>query len=308
MILGLDIGGTNTKFGVFDSNFNIVATDSIATSISSNYDFFDNLRKLKYSLYDTYDIQAIGIALPGVVSSAGRVIVSPNLPFLNGLDFIEELNIGKSIPIILENDANSAAYGELMNTNIANFIFVTLGTGIGGGIVINNQLYRGTSGSAGEIGHLIINSHLEYGDNVDYRTGTLESLTGADAIIKIAKDLASKDPQSKLNSYKVFDTKTIAELANAGDNSAITALQITGTYLGIGFAAVANLLDISTFILGGGISAAGEHLYNSITNAFKSRSLKHNADNFKLIISELGNTAGVIGVAHLAKNNLSTTI
>lgn len=304
--LGIDIGGTNLKFGILDKKFKLVMDYS-----QKMPDVID-LNLIKSSLLDSiiqisieYKLASIGIGAPGIINNNGLIVVSPNIPSFNGfnlLEFIKESisqQTGLNIPIKLENDANIAAIAEMTlgrGANYQNFVYITLGTGVGGAIILNRQLYRGNNGSAGEIGHIIYNASTKPKKRM-YRTGVLEEYLGKSAIIRYAKKLSHKFPNSRLVIDNKFDIITISDYADEGDELAVAIMKKTGYYLGIAITTVANLLDINNFIIGGGISKSSKILYETAITTANTRALPHLQGNIRIEKAQFSSKAGIIGSA-----------
>ncbi len=304
--LGIDIGGTNLKFGILNKKFELVA------DFSYKMPHLIDLNTIQEALINSilkiskeYKLSSIGIGAPGIIDNDGLIIVSPNIPAFNKfnlLDFIKQSVtpiLGNDFPIKLENDANIAAIAEMTLGSGAfynNFVYITLGTGVGGAIIINRQLYRGNNGAAGEIGHMIFNSNAKTKKR-EFRTGVLEEYLGKNAIINYAKRLAYKFPNSIINKNKKFDIISISNYADEGDELATRCMEKIGYYLGITITSVANLLDINHFIIGGGISKSSELFYSKASEVANKRSLPHLQSNIVIERAKFGSKAGIIGSA-----------
>jgi glucokinase len=206
-----------------------------------------------------------------------------------------------SIPISIDNDANAAAIAELIAGNgqhLDNFVYITLGTGIGGAIIINRKIYHGAIGGAGEIGHLIIDADFFDNEIPTYRNGIIEEKIGRSAIIKLAKKLISKNPNTKLQNIN-FDVADISKFAEEKDIVAVECLAIIGRYLAKGIVSINHILDISNFIIGGGISQS-ELLINVAKETASAYSLP-SVSEINIVRAKFLNNTGIIGAALLGK-------
>ncbi len=311
-IIGIDVGGTTIKFGLVKKN-------KIHKEFSLPTFAFENphkvLKQVEIGLEQIFnqvqktEIEGIGIGFPGKVDSDKGVVISApnfnnwkNVPVRNKL-----LRFG--YPVFIDNDANCAALGELFfgkGTKLENFIMVTLGTGVGGGIIINKKLFRGESGGAGEIGHITIDysgPHCKCG-----KRGCIEAYAGNNYIKQRTIHKLHEYPDSLIlqlveHNLDNIEPKIINEAARKGDELAIKILKETGYYLGIGLANIANALDIKHFIIGGGISNAGPILLKSIEKSIKEHGIKDIVKDVKVLSAQLKNKAGILGAASLVLSN-----
>ncbi|NTW48999.1 MAG: ROK family protein [Chlorobiales bacterium] len=254
----------------------------------------------------------IGIGVPGVVSlDGGTVSYPPNLPGWTVIRVGDRIRekfkdaYGFPKPVSVENDANVAALGEAAfgaGKAFSDFIMITLGTGVGGGIIINRKIYRGSTGAAGEIGHITI----------DYRSdtvhagirGTIEGLIGQRQLTAYAKDLARKNPSSILhtlcqNNLDSLDPKLLANAAEQNDSVALAVWSWVGEVLGAGLGTAVSLFDIRKFVVGGGVSGAWAFLHQPTLEQVKRFTLPPMQDGLEIVRAELGNSAGVMGAAAL---------
>lgn len=304
--LGVDIGGTNLKFGLLDNRFELIEDHSVKMPKTSDLNAIKNILINEIvKIATNYKLSSIGIGVPGIIDNQGLIVVSPNIPAFNGFNFLEFLKhsipqkIGREIPIKLENDANIAAIAEMTlgsGAEYDSFVYITLGTGVGGAIILNRELFRGNHGSAGEIGHMIFNSFAKP-KRREYRTGVLEEYLGKKAIISYAKRIAHKHPNSVLTKEKKFDIITISDYADKGDELAIVCMERIGFYLGITIISIANLLDINHFIIGGGISKSSEYFYSKAMEIANKRALPHLQGIIKIEKAKFSSKAGIIGSA-----------
>ncbi len=308
MHLGIDIGGTNLKYGVINHRNEFISQNTQPTNAAKgkNYLITLILKIIKNHLDKYATIESIGIGLPGIVNPSGFVYIAPNLPSWNDIplgDIIRE-EIGESIPLAFDNDANTAAYAELKigaGVGLSHFLYVTLGTGVGGSIIINNEIYRGEFGGAGEIGHLIINAFEKLNKNKPFRTGILEEYIGKNQITEYAEKYLKNHPQSLLNYYERPDPYFITEAIKKHDNTAMDIFKNIGYIFGIGLSSIINVLDISLIIIGGGLSQSHPIFFESALKTIRDRALPSIADRVDIKVAKYTKDAGVIGAALLSR-------
>jgi len=299
-IVGVDLGGTNIRAALLDFDGKVVSRAKASTS----KDPLQVLFKLLESVYapNAADVAGIGIAAAGLVDRPkGMVIRSPNIPKLDGVNLKSEIGKLYKTRIVVENDANAAAYGEKISgagKNIRDFVMLTLGTGIGGGIVFHDKLLP----VAAEIGHMSINAagrQCPCGN-----VGCLELYASATAIIGNTVAELEKGGSSILkdfsngNFYKI-KAKDIYNAALEGDPLARTVLRDAGKGLGIGIASIINIMSPDAIILTGGLIGAWNIYVETAIKEASRRALKELYDNVQIIASTLGDDAGLVGAAHL---------
>ena len=307
--VGVDLGGTNIKIGMVSQAGKIIKRCSIRTEADEGPKrIIENIKRGIYEIQTKTNVtfDGIGIGCPGIVNpDKGTVENPPN--FLGW----KKVNVGKAISmefetdVFIENDANAAAIGELIfgnGSNFNSFIMVTLGTGVGGGIVINRKVYHGEFGAAGEIGHI----------SIDYKgpkcrcgsRGCIEAYAGNNYLIRSVKEKLKKQKDSILNllienNYELLTPKKIKEAADKGDEFSISVIEDLGIKLGAAFASLSNTLDISTYIIGGGVAGFGIPLFNSIKRSLKDRVMAPLKPRIKIFSAKLKNDAGIKGASAL---------
>ncbi|MGQ9820087.1 MAG: ROK family protein [Candidatus Kapaibacteriales bacterium] len=307
LYLGVDVGASNLKYGVIDKEGKIIYQHSQSTNANKGLEYMlTSLKRLIMSLLDKFPkIKAIGVGIPGMISIDGTVRYSPNLPEW------EDVPLGKflfnvfSLPIKIDNDANVAAYAEMLigaGKEYESFIYVTLGTGVGGSIVINRQIYRGEKNSAGEFGHLIFNPYEQLNTDRSFRTGVLEEYLGKSQITSFAKKYIKDKPYTLLHNYPKADPYFISDAAEKGDEVAIEILKYIGFLLGIGLTSAMNFLDIRVAIIGGGVSLAPDYYIESATETVRQRALPHIAQSVVIRRALYTKDAGVIGAGLMARD------
>lgn len=306
MYLGIDIGGTNIKSGVIDNDNNLLMKNSEPTNSKAGVD--DVIRRIKNIIRENiaaFNIATIGIGVPGVVSPEGNVIVAPNMKDWVNIPLKKILQEQFQFDFAIDNDANAAAIAEMSagaGKDMNYFLYVTLGTGVGAGIIAERKLFKGETGSSGEIGHFIIDAFLGIENIKKYRTGTLETYTGRKEIIEFGTKFIKDYPNSSLHrlGYKI-DVKDFADHARNGDFAATQIIKRTGFLLGIGISSALNLLDIRTVIVGGGVANSGRVLLDEIENTIRKRALPNIADNIKVVQAHFRKDTGIFGAALLGK-------
>lgn len=314
-LLGIDLGGTTVKFAILTETGEIQQKWSIETNILDDGshivpDIIDSVNH-HLALYNMTPEQFVGIGMgtPGSVDSeAGTVIGAYNLNWTTLQEVKKAIEKGTKIKFNLDNDANVAALGERWKgagDNEPDVIFMTLGTGVGGGIVMNGQLLHGTAGCAGEIGHITV-------DPTGFectcgKKGCLETVASATGVVRVARQLAEEYAgdsilKARLDNGEDITSKDVFELAeNENDDLALMVIDKVTFYLGLACGNLANTLNPSTIVIGGGVSAAGEFLRQRVETYFKEFTFPQVRESTKIKLAELGNEAGVIGAASLAK-------
>lgn len=304
---GVDIGGTTVKFGLFHENGELLEKWEIPTrkEEAGRWIAEDIAASLKKKVEEKNltmkEISGIGVGVPGPVTEDGVVHQCPNLGWgvFNVAEKFQELTGVENIKI--GNDANVAALGEMWRgggKGSENIVMITLGTGVGGGVVIHGKILTGNRGAAGEIGHLCVN--YEEKDTCGCgKHGCLEQYASATGIVKQAKRLLAKDNrETKLRDIKQLSAKGIFDAAKIGDEVALELVDQLGFYLGMASSYLAQIVDPEVYVIGGGVSRAGKILLDAIERHYDENvmnALKHK--EFRL--AELGNDAGIYGAVKM---------
>lgn len=307
LYLGIDIGASNLKYGIIDANGKIIYQRSQSTNANKGLEYMlVSLKRLIMSMQEKFPrIRAIGVGVPGIVLDDGTVKISPNMPEWVDVPLGKFLTNVFSLPISIDNDANCAAYAEMTlgaGKDFNSFLYVTLGTGVGGAIVYNRMILKGEHNSAGEIGHIIYNPFEALNSKRPYRTGVLEEYLGKNQISTFAKKFIKDKPDTILHRYEKTDPYFISEAVEKGDEVAIEILRYIGHILGVGLATAMNLLDISVAIIGGGVALAPDHYIESAIETIKERALPHIAESVRILRAQFTKESGFIGSALLAKD------
>ncbi|WP_423189210.1 ROK family glucokinase [Alkalibacterium sp. f15] len=314
-IIGIDLGGTTIKFAIVTRAGIILDKWSIGTDISDEGSHITPsiiqsiTQHMKGNNLQASDFLGIGMGSPGTVNkSKGTVIGAYNLNWKTEQPLQEMIEGATNIPLFIDNDANVAALGEKWigaGNDEPNVVFITLGTGVGGGVIANGDLIHGAIGAAGEIGHITIDPHgykCTCGKN-----GCLETVASATGIVRVAKDKAAAFEQDTplkqaILAGEIVDAKAIMDAAKEGDAYGIAITDEISDYLGLACGNIANILNPSTIVIGGGVSKAGEFLAERVRKQFAVYAFPTIRESTNIRIAELGNDAGVIGASSLVIN------
>lgn len=312
--IGVDLGGTNVKAGVLDENCNVLGRGSVLTDLPKTPDEVAELVKksiemaLNEASITLNQIKWIGLGVPGITDAAKGIInFSSNLGFRN-VPIAEMLQKLLGLPVYIENDANAAIYGEVLNGSAKGFknaLMLTLGTGVGGGIVIDGHIYSGFNSQGAELGHV----GMVYGGEPCPcgHTGCIEMYCSASALIRQTKKAMAEDKNSLLweivqGDIEKVDGKTAFDGAKKGDKTAESVVRQYVDYLSYGLANYINIFQPEIIVLAGGVSGQGEVLLAPIRAYVKKYALGYAEDaHTKIETAKLGNDAGIIGAAFLGQ-------
>lgn len=311
--IGIDVGGTNVKIALVDDNGKIIYSNSVPTYAKMGYEYTVN--NIKQAIKDLMketnttpsDIEGIGFDFPGQVDcKTGVVKLAPNIPGWVNVPIAQMIENEFHIPTRIDNDVRCAALGELKfgaGRGCENFICITVGTGIGSGIVINGKVVRGATNAAGELGHIKLQMNggpiCGCGD-----TGCLEAFASGPAIVAMAQEYIKGEKSTKFREMAAVEGGEItpymvAKAAEEGDPVAKRIFEIVGEYIGIGLTSVINLLNPERVIIGGGVAESGELLLGPIRKTIKERAMVVAGNAVEIVPAQLGNSAGVIGASML---------
>ena len=303
-VLGVDVGGTNIKFGLVNPSGKVIVRNSLVTKT-----FIRDQKKLIQAMVDALvDLMArehlpvrriagIGVGLPGIVDTKqGMVRFLPNIPGWRDVPLEKILRKKLDVPVFIENDVNMITLGEWRfgaGRGIKNLVCVTLGTGVGGGLIMDNKLYHGEGFAAGEIGHIPINEkgpHCSCGG-----FGCLESYVGNKHLVKRAGEIMNKQEMALEEMFR---------LANAGNRKALKFWEETATHIGNGLVGVVNLLNPQRIVIGGGVANNHKFLFKTIQDIIRKRAMPTQAAMVEILRAKLGNDAGIIGAQVLVNHGI----
>lgn len=310
--IGIDVGGTNVKIALVDDKGSILYSNSVPTRAEMGYEYTVN--NIKQAIRDLMSetkvtgIEGIGFDFPGQIDyKNGIVRLAPNIPGWVNIPIAKIIEDEFKIPTRIDNDVHCAALGELnfgAGKGCENFICMTVGTGIGSGIVINGKLVRGASNAAGELGHIKLQMHegplCGCGDY-----GCLEAFASGPSIVAMAEEYILGGKSTKFRELASGGEITpfiVAEAAKQGDPVARRIFARIGEYIGFGLSSVVNLLNPEKIIIGGGVADAGDILLDPIKETIKKRAMVVAGSAVEIVPAKLGNTAGVIGASLLIES------
>ena len=304
---GVDVGGTTVKIGLIRTNGEIVEKWEVPTDTSNNgenilADVCKSLdEKMEQWNMTPNDIEGVGIGLPGPVLANGTVLNCVNLGWgtFNVSEKMSQMFHG--VPVKADNDANVAALGEDWlgaGKEFDSIVMLTLGTGVGGGVVINNKIVQGFNGGAGEVGHITVNE-----DEVEEcgcgRKGCLEQYCSATGVVRLAKRyMETHGEPTKMRDFNPLACRDVFNIAKDGDEAAIEVVKQMSEYMGKGLGIIASVVNPQAFVIGGGVSKAGQYLIDCIEGYYRDNCFAP-CSNAEVRLAELGNDAGIIGAAAL---------
>lgn len=318
MLIGVDLGGTTTKLALINTYGEIIHKWEIATNISENGKMITmNIAKAIDAKLEELNepkskILGIGMGAPGPVNfSNGSIYEAINLGWKD-YPLKDLLEVAIALPAVIDNDANMAALGEMWKgagNGAKDLVCITLGTGVGGGIIHDGRIVHGKSGAAGEIGHMTVVTDGGAPCNCG-KTGCLETVASATGIVRLALEALDNTEstsllEQKINEGNVLSSKLLFECATVGDPLSNTVVDQVGEYLGLALSHVGNVMNPEKIVIGGGVSRAGDILLVPVRKAFEKYSFKRVRKSTKIHLATLGNDAGVIGAAWLIKNQLN---
>jgi glucokinase len=305
MFAGIDIGGTSIKYGIVAADGEVVQQASVPTNPASGKDaVIDQLQSIARKL--SSEASSIGVGFPAVVNPKdGCVYHPPNLPGWGIVPLRELLQSVSSVPVAIDNDANVAGLAESelgAGKDISHFLYVTLGTGVGGCIILDNRIFAGERGGAGEIGFTVMDMNATASSSGQpFKIGSLEEYIGRAGLIDMGKAFATRHPDSHLNHVQDLDVKDISESAVRGDTAALECLKHAGTVLGLGLCSILAILDMRVVVVGGGVSQSHPIFLDTARHVLKTRGLPTIGPESDIRIARFGSTAGLVGAAMLGK-------
>ena len=297
IVFAVDLGGTHLRVALVDDSGKILQHLKQETPKDESPDAILDALATAAREWDCDRVVAASIMVPGAVDSDKAVVVqAPNLPSLINFELKAELQRRLGWPVFLENDANAAAVGEMWlgaARGCTDVMSVTLGTGVGGGVILNGKLWRGSHGSAGEIGHTTVDPFSGLKCKCG-NTGCLELFASATAIVRMARELGMKE----LTAEEVY------EAGRTGNEQALSVFNRFGMYLGIGLANLINLIDPQIIVITGGAANGWDLFSNEMYRQVGERAFRATAQQVKIARAECGDNAGLLGAAKIALQDL----
>lgn len=301
-VLGIDVGGTTCKLGIFEITGKLIDKWEIPTDITEHGShILDNVaesihHRLKEKAIAPDEVQGAGIGIPGTVKKNGTVERNANLGWKN-VNVEKELQAKLLLPVKTGNDANVAAMGEMWQggaRGFDNILMVTLGTGVGGAVIVDRRMLSGSHGAGGEIGHMTVNKSetLQCGCG---QYGCLEQYTSATGIVRMAKRMAG----GQKNIEEDFTAKDVLDAAKGGNEAAVKVVEEVCEILGQALSNVACVSDPDIILIGGGVSKAGSYLLNCIQKHYRENAF-FACEDVEFALAKLGNDAGIYGGAYMA--------
>lgn len=306
--IAVDLGGTNIKAAIVDRNKGIIEQTTVPTHADLGRDhLLDRIGDIINELTSRHEVIGAGIGCPGMVNLEQTIIRNP--PNLHGWETVhvaDEITKRTGLKCRVENDANIAALGSLhfgVGQQFDSFIIITLGTGVGGGIIINKKLYKGTHGMAGELGHVILDYHGPLSNSVT--RGTVEAYIGQRFLSRFATDLIMQNPDNSLykkfhKNFEMLEPLDLTNAANSGNELAIEILRKSGERLGYAIINYTHMMDIRKYVLSGGVSRAGDWIFNPARDIIKKHMMPPFQEGVELVYENLGNDSALLGAAGLA--------
>ncbi len=313
--LGIDLGGTNIAAGLVDENGKILYSDSIPTLKERHWaEIIKDMAALSKKIvaesgHDLSEVAAVGIGCPGTIDKIkGEVVYSNNI-VMNHVPMAKEFQKYLDLPVFLENDANAAALGEYATygDGVDSYVFITLGTGVGGGIILSGKVYSGFNGAGAEIGHQTL--IFDGKPCTCGRKGCLEAYASVTALIEQTQEAMADHPESMMHawadSHGRVTGRTAFECALAGDPVAMAVRDRYLSYVAEGICSIVNVLQPEILAIGGGISREGDTLLNPIKAYFASNDYNKHMTKTDIRIAKLFGDAGIVGAAKTAQQRLS---
>ena len=303
---GVDVGGTTVKLGLFDKEGNVLDKWEIPTNKANKGEAIlpdiakSILAKMDEKGIKEEDLAGIGLGAPGAVDDNGTLVGGAVNIGWEPFNIPDAIHAYINVPVKAANDANAAAFGEMWQgggKGYNNMVAVTLGTGVGGGIIINGRLLSGATGAGGEIGHI----HMEDNETEECgckNKGCLEQYASATGIVRLARRRLAEDDKPSVLRGEELSAKAVFDAVKAGDGVAIEIANRFGEYLGKGLAIVAGVVNPEIFVIGGGVSKAGDILLSFVEPVFQKYAFQQ-CRGAKFALAKLGNDAGIFGAAGL---------
>lgn len=306
-VVGVDLGGTKISTALSNLNGEVISQTTVPTNANEGEipvlnRIIESIDKVIKDGNATYkEVKGIGIGIPGALDvEKGIILFTPNVPFKN-FNIVEPLKKKFEIPVFIDNDANVATIGEYVfgaGKGFKNVIFITVSTGVGGGAILNGNIYRGNTSNALEIGHMTVapgGPRCNCGN-----IGCVEATSSGTAIAKRGQEALSSKVETSLRKYDNITSYEVFTEAAAGDAVCKEIIENALNYLGIAVANTVSIFDPAVIIIGGGVSKAGDIVFETVRKVVDKRCFKSMAESVKIVPAGLGTDAGVIGAVALA--------
>ena len=306
---GIDLGGTNTKIGLVDEDGNIIFTTIVKTDSMEGFEkTIQRLSKILLQQVKSFDlnfddVQSVGVGVPGPVLNSRVVKFWANFPWKIGVDLAMEFekNLGK--PVKADNDVNVITLGEMWKGSAQgykNVLGLAIGTGIGGGIIVDGKLVSGENGAGGEVGHIKVERDGKLCGCG--QKGCWEAYASATGLIREAQSRLAVNKTNGLYEQVIgrdLEAKDIFDVAKEGDAFALDLVDYEADYIALGIGNLLNVLDPEIVVVGGGVSLAGDILFDKVKERLKKYAFPSTTENLKIVAASLGNDAGILGAAYL---------
>ncbi len=310
LTIGVDLGGTNTRAGLVNAEGEILGRGRRTTPVLEGADAVVEgiaqcvCEAVADGRANLTDIAGVGVGSPGPLDPYEGVVISPeNLQCMHGCRLKDQLETELGVSVRVDNDANMAAFGEQWlgaGQGVDHFLCVTLGTGVGGGWVSGGKLMHGFNGNAAEVGHVTVDHKGPRCPCGNY--GCLEKYASATAMVFWTKERIEKEQPDTTLDTQDLTTKTIYDAAKEGDAFAREMFESTGTFLGIGLVTLVNVTNVEMIALAGGMAAGGDLIFEPATRVFMDRGTVGVKEHVRIVPASLGDDAGILGAARLARS------
>ncbi|MCD6545849.1 MAG: ROK family protein [Thermotogae bacterium] len=310
-IIGIDLGGTMVKIGIVDPKNGILKKDEIETKIELGFErVVERICQKITEIVDISNVRAVGVGSPGSIDhDKGIIKFSPNFPDWNNVPLKTEIEKHLRLSVFIENDANSAALGEKWfgeGKGKDHIVVLTLGTGIGGGVITHGKLLTGNTGIGAELGHMIVDPHGPICGCGNY--GCLEAMASATALIRYANEGRKRFPESKIFELEkrrgVLGAREIFDAYRLKDRLATRIFETFVEAMSVGITSIIHIFNPQVVILGGGMSKSADLFIPKIREKVDMRTIPSFLGTFEIVGSKLGNDAGILGAAAVALENL----
>ncbi len=305
--IGIDLGGTKMLVGVVEEGARVLHRAVVTAPAKTSDDVLDDLEEgVREALEAEPDAEAVGLGIPCTIDrERGLAITAVNLPIID-VPVRDEMERRVDLPVFIDNDANLAALAEHRfgaARHVDDVVMLTIGTGIGGGLVLGGDVYRGATGAAGELGHVVVQADGPRCQGNCPNHGCVEAMASGTALARDGKAAAEREPDSQLGRLleagETLDGRAVVDAALEGDGVAKSVVENCGRYLGVALATLANAFEPGVIVIGGGVMAAGELLLGPARAELEARALPP-MNAIEVVAAELGPDAGMIGAATMA--------